>query len=131
MAESGFVKKSKNQYVKMMDVPIYHVMLYVVIAKSDDLEKIRSEDYFVKKFGPLKKKKKKFSGLVSSNEGSFGIFLPIEFDIGIIAHEIFHLTHKILEYHNVKFEHESFALFHEYLFNVVYDFYKSKKVYKL
>ena len=51
MTESWFVKKNKNQYVKMMDVPIYHA-----------------------KFGPLKKKNKNFTGLVSSNEVSFGIF---------------------------------------------------------
>jgi hypothetical protein len=90
-----------------MDVPIYHA-----------------------KFGPLKKKNKNFTGLVSSNEGSFGIFLPIEFNIVVISHEVFHLTHKILEYHNISFEHESAALLHEYLFKIVYTFYEKRMMVK-
>jgi hypothetical protein len=40
-------------------------------------------------------------------------------DVACIAHEVFHLTHRILEYVNSDFSHEPYAYLHQYLFHKV------------
>lgn len=43
-----------------------------------------------------------------------------DLDMGVLVHELFHATHRILEYFDVKFtseNHEPFAYLMEYLFN--------------
>jgi len=118
--------KKNNKHVKMMDVPIYNAILYIVVTSSSDLAKVRNEEYFVNIFGPVDDD---FKGLFSSNKkGTFGVFLSDDLKMGDIAHEVFHLTHKILEYHNVTFEHEAAALLHGYLFENVYQFFEKKRV---
>lgn len=55
----------------------------------------------------------------SKNPANWFLCIDLE-DSGILVHELFHATHRILEYFDVEFttkNHEPFAYLMEYLFN--------------
>ena len=102
----------------IISVPIYDATLCIVDTKN------------------IEKSLKKMRGKESSEESnllsylywdhdkySANWWLCIDFEnlnIGALVHELFHATHRILEYFDVKFttdNHEPFAYLMEYLYN--------------
>ena len=99
-------------------IPIYDATLCIVDSKdiNKSLKKIRGD------------KHEEESNLLSylfwdHDKYSAHWWLCIDFkdlNIGVLVHELFHATHRILEYFDVKFtsdNHEPFAYLMEYLFN--------------
>jgi len=99
---------------KKFRVPIFCVDVRVVVADN-----IRSERARLSKiFGPAPLNT--YIGCCAYNQNHFAIFLeaPAALDRAIVAHEIYHLTHRILEYRNTRLADETCevcALLHEYL----------------
>jgi hypothetical protein len=104
----------KNIQRKLV-VPIYEAAVHLVVA--DDIKAERAK--FNEQFGEVDGCN--WDGLCSWDEnGTFGIFLPSTNadNCSVIAHEVFHLTHRILEWTNSNFDaehHEQGALLHGYL----------------
>lgn len=111
--------------VKTIEIPIYDAFLYLHIGKN--LMKMRSSDKNRLLFGPPPDED--FSALSSySGYGHFAIFLfeDPEFNhhtIKLMAHEVFHVTHRILEWIGSNFDHEHAATLNGYLFDIVYSEY--------
>ena len=68
-----------------------------------------------------------FDGLCSSNFSNFALFFDKKrlekVGLSLIAHECFHLTHRILEWIGANFDednHEHGAILHGYLMDLVY-----------
>ena len=76
--------------------------MWIVIANADDLTKER--DKMNKVFGDSELDD--YDGLVSWNEYTFGIFLTCDATHRTIAHEVFHLTHRILDYRHADYDVE-------------------------
>lgn len=69
----------------------------------------------------------KFHALTVRAGPTFGLFLPSGANAGTIAHEVFHLTHRILEYCDVKFDkdnHEPAAYLHGHLIDKVLEMFR-------
>lgn len=90
-----------------INVPLYGDTLLLVLSA----DAIKSRKAFNKRFG--ESTDGQFSGLCSSNGYHFGLFFDaLCFNHQLIAHEVFHVTHRILEYNSVTFStenHEPFA----------------------
>ena len=101
---------------KMIEIPIYDVLLYLVSSPDPIAERIHMNDIF----GELKTFD--WNALCSSKEFNFGLFFTSQPRIATIAHEVFHLTHRILDRAGVPFSienQEAGALLHGYLFDLV------------
>lgn len=101
------------------NVPIYNATVHLVI--SDNIYSDRNK--LNKIFGQYDGKDD-FEALTSSSSGSleFGLFFRKNVEISTVAHEVFHLTHRILEWTNCYFsndEQEQGALLNGYLMNIV------------
>ena len=100
-------------------IPIYGVDVWIVV--SDDIGKVRrSMDHI---FGPCDTGGF-FAGLCScSDSGDFALFFrPNRLTYSDIGHEVFHLTHRIMEYYEGNFDsnhHEQGAYLHGYLMDLV------------
>jgi hypothetical protein len=104
-------------------IPIYDANLVIVVARDIYSERQKFDEIF----GPIGGDD--FSALCSyTATGEFGLFFtPKYFDHNRIAHEVFHLTHRILDWANVNFDrnnHEAAALLCGYLTELVYGVYK-------
>lgn len=95
-------------------IPLYNGTLYLI--DTDDIEKAvkaTEEEHGFK--SPYDTE----SCLISKRSGDFYLFIDLEYcSIGLLAHELFHATHRILEYFGVEFtrdNHEPFAYLMEYL----------------
>jgi len=105
---------------RYIEIPIYGARLWIVVAK--DLHKARRKFEYL--FGPITPTN--YNALCSRDDGygKFGLFFkPEALTRQTIAHEIFHLTHRILEWVGAPFEpshHEYAALLNGYLTETVY-----------
>lgn len=114
--------KSKRRTVnRLFAIPMYDCKLRVVVC-----ENIRKERQKPKYdlFGKVELDGE-YDGLCTWSGGhNFAIFLcaTAAKDIAIISHEVFHLTHRILEWSSSNFDkdhHEQGALLHGYLMELV------------
>lgn len=101
-------------------VPIFGASLWIVITDDVSADRQRMADVF----GECPDKP--YFALCSYNaRGDFGIFLPRRLlDEETIAHEVFHATHRILEWTCCNFDekhHEQGALLNGYLSTLVRD----------
>lgn len=101
-----------------INVPIYNATVYLII--SDDVFKERKK--MDKVFGSAQADD--FEALTSSADGVlvFGLFFRKNVSMSTVAHEVFHLTHRILEWTNCYFsvdEQEQAALLNGYLMDIV------------
>lgn len=100
-------------------VPIFEASLWIVVAHDIRPERKRMEDLF----GPVPEGHN-FHALCSYSVGhTFALFFePSALKNGVIAHEIFHLTHRILDWVGANFDsthHEQGALLCGYLSELV------------
>jgi hypothetical protein len=102
----------------IIPIPIYNGTLHVFDCKNskEALKEIYGEDYDESDDGGL-------SACVTwdhdKNPANWWLCIDLD-DSGILVHELFHATHRILEYFKIKFtpkNHEPFAYLMEYLFN--------------
>lgn len=97
-------------------IPIYDVTLWVVVRETALKARQSMNDVFSPYNGDG-------DALCSRNGWRFGLFFGHgNFTVKTIAHEVFHLTHRILEYVDAPIHeerHEHAALLHEYLFALV------------
>lgn len=65
-----------------------------------------------------------FQAMMLANGHSYGLAFIKEFSkVSIVSHEVFHLTHRMMDNHGVRFEiecHEAFAILHGHLFDKVW-----------
>jgi hypothetical protein len=100
-------------------IPIYDVLLWLIVDKDIYSERKKMEDIF----GPVPTTG--FDALCSYSDFShhFGLFFKIDkVTINHIAHEVFHLTHRILDWANCAFDmdhQEQGALLNAYLMELV------------
>lgn len=101
-------------------IPIFNATLWVVVADNVRYERERMEDIF----GEYRDDAD-YVGLCSDNGGGiFAVFFLKEaVGIKLVSHEVFHLTHRILEWVAANFDddhHEQGALLNEYLMDLVW-----------
>lgn len=97
-------------------VPIYGVHLRLILTPDICEERLNLSDLF----GPYRFKDERYTDALHSFLGAEAalFFKPDTVNYAVIAHEIFHLTHAIMDYSNVHFQnenHEAFALLNGYL----------------
>lgn len=108
-----------RKFEKIIDIPIYHVKVMIVVCDSISVSYKDYEDLFGKEFVS------DADGLcVCSVNGLFGLFFEkAALNHNLIAHELYHLVNRILSYHNVEqdFENdEQSALLNGYLAEQIY-----------
>lgn len=97
-----------------IQIPLYNGNLYVIDTKDvvEAVKDTQDDDYEVTSSE---------SCLISKRSGDFYLYIDLQYcSIGLLAHELFHATHRILEYFGVEFNrdnHEPFAYLMEYLVN--------------
>ena len=100
---------------KKITLPIYDAVIYLIVAHDIYRER--------KKMGHIfgtPPHDDNYQALLSYDEaGTFGLFFEPKFtDIKTVAHEVFHLTHRILDWTNSNFDkdhHEQAAMLCGYL----------------
>lgn len=104
---------------KEIQIPIYDAVLWLIV--TDDIAKERREmEHW---FGPVPETDQ-YHALCSYGRGhNFALFLEQEAcTVKIVAHEVFHLTHRILDWCGANFDsrhHEQGALLHGYLMELI------------
>ncbi|MFW6002242.1 MAG: hypothetical protein ACOCQD_02795 [archaeon] len=104
-------------------IPIYNVTLYIVV-KDTSLELYKEvKKKFYSNLFVVQDNLRRFDGAIlrgnPKNKDKLAIFLKTNPTYNILAHEVFHLTHRILDWSGAKFEHEHAAFLHGYLFDLV------------
>lgn len=104
---------------KKLTIPLYDAVVWVVVA--DDLGKERERWELL--FGPAPDCDN-YQALCSYGPGhTFALFFERKsVSLKIIAHEVFHLTHRIMDWAGANFDarhHEQGALLHGYLMSTV------------
>ncbi len=100
---------------KKLTVPIYGAALWLVVTDNVVKERRKWEHLFGP--GPIEHD---YDALCSHTGGhTFALFFAIKpLCLELVSHEVFHLTHRILEWANSHFDsghHEQGALLHGYL----------------
>jgi hypothetical protein len=108
-------------FQERFDVPIYGAIVWVCVAETAPAARAMHND----KFG-AEDEITGYGGMVSTDgNGTFGIFFePASLNRKIIAHEVFHLTHRIMEWIGDTFSedhHEPAAYLCGYLTERVYE----------
>jgi hypothetical protein len=105
--------------IKRCTIPIYEYTLFIALGNiredRQSLTRYLGDCSLIDRMDDL-------AGLVSRNNHYFAIFLSDPNDLEVLAHEVFHLTHRVLEYAAVNFDsanHESGALLNGFLFVLV------------
>ena len=103
---------------KQYFIPIFGVKLFLIISKDINKDRKKFENYF----GPVQSEN--YDALCSHSGGeTFALFFTAStIDMRIISHEIFHLTHRILDWVGGNFDkthHEQGALLCGYLTGLV------------
>lgn len=103
-----------------LEVPIFDLTIHLVL--SEDIFAARRN--LSRLFGPPPSED--YSALVSANDNMHYAMLlhprALE-DLATVSHEMFHLTHRIMDERGFKFDidnHEAFAQMHGYLTRVIY-----------
>ena len=97
-----------------IEIPLYNGNLYVIDTKDVEqaVKDTQDDDYEITSSE---------SCLISQRSGDFYLYIDLQYgSMGLLAHELFHATHRILEYFGVEFtrdNHEPFAYLMEYLVN--------------
>lgn len=110
--------KSTEQISAKFTVPIYEAIVHIVVSR--DIHSYRNK--YNNLFGDISDND--YSALCAySNTGEFGLFFDSEtITLTKIAHEVFHLTHRIMDWSGCNFDldhHEQGALLHGWLMNKV------------
>lgn len=80
-----------------VQVPIYELTLHLVYGEYNKVRQLRNSLEFVQRFGT--ELTGEFSGVLSYRTHHFGLFFDqSRLTPEIIAHEVFHCTHRMLEY---------------------------------
>lgn len=111
-----------------INIPIYDIFLNIYIGENIYEERKKYDDVFGPHLdGP---DESDFGALCSYNlkTGNFMLLFDLDdFSIGSLSHEIFHMTHRMMEYIGIEYCEESgeaFAYLNEYLFENIYSFVK-------
>jgi len=116
------MEQPKLYFKKKFYIPIYDSKLWVVVTDS-----IKHERQAMNK--TLGKEEPGFefhdtTALCSRYYNNYALFFDKQYIcINIVAHEVFHLTHRIMEYVSANFDHEHHeqgAMLHGYLMDLVY-----------
>lgn len=109
-------------------VPIYNLSLELVV--TDDIKKSQKKEPRFTRLG--KQKPLSCAGICVYCQWNFCIIFDTRYlDHNLIAHEIFHVTHRMLDYCGKDFKvknHEEFAYLHGFLSNFVYNQLKQWKI---
>lgn len=105
---------------KKFYIPIYDVWLHLVVSRKVEAERKKLDHIF----DPMPATGYEgWTGLHCYAGQHFGIFIDQNhICVNIIAHEVFHLTHRILDYIHANFDsehHETAAVLHGYLMELV------------
>lgn len=110
----------KKTFKRRFFVPIYDSEVWLVVGEDVLKERQKMDGLFG---GPCNVAPPTLA-LCCCNDCVFGLFFSHkDLTIQLVAHEVFHLTHRILEYTNSAFDaehHEQGALLHGYLFEEVW-----------
>lgn len=100
---------------RCIHVPIYNAKVWLIVDKDIIKERKKWEDHF----GPAPEIENYVALCCRSGRATFALFFSKQaLTREIIAHEVFHLTHRILEWASANFDpehHEQGALLHGYL----------------
>lgn len=104
---------------KRIEVPIYEAVVWLVVSEDMPAERDKMQDVF----GPSPEGD--YAALCCYSGGrQFGLFFsPSSLDVNTVAHEVFHLTHRILEWAGTNFDsqhHEHAALLNGFLMATVF-----------
>ena len=106
--------------IKKITIPIYDCTLFVCLGKTVG----ENRKKLVNVFGECDEDYYNCAGLCCHQGSNFGLFFEIKnLTIDTISHEIFHVTHRILERHETHFDsghHEHAAALHGYLTDLVF-----------
>ena len=109
----------KKTHKKKFQIPIYNVAIWLIISEEIEKEREKMNDVF----GPIDLNLE-YIALCSYNGPYFGIFIKPDSSIGTISHEIFHLTHRILDWKHANFDmdhQEQGAQLCEYLSELIWN----------
>lgn len=122
----------KEKYIKACDadivetyIPVHLYYQKVLVVVTNNIKDSRMARRFL--FGKYKLKSEP-AGLCSSHKGNFGIFLKPPITYATVAHELFHLTHRLMENACAKYSSEPFAYLHGYLADKTFDFLIANKI---
>ncbi len=111
--------KSKPILKAKLKVPIYNAFVWLIVSKNVHQERIK----FNHLFGTPPEQEDYDALCARSGGADFGLFFyPDKLSVLVIAHEVFHLTHRIMEWANMNFDkdhHEQGALLHGFLMDEV------------
>lgn len=103
---------------RVFRVPIWNVFLHVYVDKDPAAARVKANALFGE-WSP----DDKFQALASWNGPEFGIFFHPRPPMETVAHEVFHVTHRIMEYCSANFDsehHEQGAYLMGWLMDVVW-----------
>lgn len=105
---------------KKFSIPIYDATLWLIVTGNISRER-KKWDYL---FGPAPDAHN-YDALCSYSGGhTFALFFAREqMTLKILSHEVFHLTHRIMDWSGLNFDsnhHEQGALLHGYLMDMVF-----------
>lgn len=117
--------KSPKLYLKKRYiVPIYNAKIWLVVCDNVKHERSKMDKVLG---GPSLLDDDNYDGLCSSNYSYFALFFERgslqSRAVNLIAHEIFHLTHRIIEWAGANFDednHEHGAILHGYLMDLIW-----------
>lgn len=111
-------KRDLRTDFKHLHVPIYDAKVWLVV--TTDIVEERAKSEWAELFGD-EEADPGWDAVCFRNHSKFGLFFkPSAVDVSTVAHEIFHLTHRILEWVGANFDsshHETAALLNGYLMN--------------
>jgi len=99
-------------------VPIWDVYLHVVVDRDPLAARVKLNRIFGD-WAP----DDRFEALASWNGHHFGVFFAPKPPMAIVAHEVFHVTHRILERADANFDkdhHEPASYLHGWLMDLVW-----------
>lgn len=110
-----------------IDVPIYEAVVWLVVDSDIVAERKKMEHWF----GPFQDLGHVAICSYASTDNFALFFTPPALEINIISHEVFHLTHRILDFTGVQFDrhnHEAAAHLHGWLMDAVITTLKKSKI---
>lgn len=122
---------NKKYTTLIKNFPIYTGSVFITIADPTILFEIRNSKFFVDIFGT---ESRQFAALCSGstkNACVHGLFLPNYISHNIIAHEICHLSCRMMKRYNVAIEGEPAAMLTGYLSDLVYKSYADRGISKI
>ena len=103
---------------RVFQVPIWSVSLHIYVGKDPVAARVKAKDLFDEW-----DEEDRFEALASWNGSEFGLFFSPRPSLELVAHEVFHITHRILERAEANFDpehHEQGAYLMGWLMDVVW-----------